>query len=265
MYQGSFLTPTMAGVSYYRALRANIPKNHPSQELPVTGVLLMADQPIDYSKSRVLTSSQEQREDQQIKDFEAAIAKIKNEYYLYFVGTNPKPPYLERNKLDALVRKTQMNLPKRTAQRFKMQQVLIKYQNMAEHWDRSLRGLEAGEKMPWVPLSRKLVKQHDEALENPQAAAPKPAAARANGSQASAYLAALRDPAAQEDDVRKIFNSYVAAKSKLGGDAGLSFEKFQQVISKQTSSILAKGASAVQFRIEISDEKVSLKAKALKD
>lgn len=226
----------------------------------------MADPPIDYSKARVLSSSQEQQEEQQIKDFEAAIARLKNEYYLYFIGTNPKPPYKERNQLDNKVRQIQQNLPKRTAQRFKMQQVLIRYQHQAEHWDRSLRGLEQGEKLPWVPLSRKLHRDlHLDEKDRHAAPAQPAAAAPANGSQASSYLAALSNPQEQVEDVRKIFNSYVAAKSKLGGDASLTFEKFQQVIAKQTGAILAKGAKAVQFRVEIADDKVSLKAKAVKD
>ena len=221
----------------------------------------VANPPVDYTKGRVLSSSQEHKEEQQIKDFEAAIARLKNEYYLYFIGTNPKPPYKERDKLDALSRQIQRDLPKRTAQRFKMQQVLIRYQHMAEHWDRSIRGVEAGEKMPWVPISRRPLRTEEPTETKAEQTRP----ATANGAQQSSYLAAIKDASSQEDDVRKIFNSYVAAKAKLGGDASLTFDKFQQAIAKQTSAILAKGAQAVQFRVEISEDKVALKAKPVKE
>lgn len=219
----------------------------------------MAQPPIDYTKGRSLTSDQEQREERLVKDFESALARLKNEYYLFFIGTNPKPPYKQRNDLDNTVRQIQRDLPKRTAQRFKMQQLLIRYQHMAEHWDRSLRGLESGERMAWVPISKR--PPQSEAEEKAGA----PPAASNGSAERSAYLAALRDPGSQEEDVRKIYNSYMAARAKTGTEGGPSFEKFQQVVAKQTQAIMDKGAQAVQFRVEISEDKVALKAKAVKD
>lgn len=222
----------------------------------------MAD-PIDYTRTRVLASGQEKREEDQIAELQAAIERVRTLYYLFFLGTNAKPPYKERNDLDNHARRVRNNLPKRTAQRFKMQQVLTRYQNLAEHWDKSLRGLEEGTRMPWVPISQRM---HVEAPPEPAASAASAAPpAASNGAEASGYLAALSDPGSQVEDVRKIYNSYIAARSKTGGEAGLSFEKFTEVVTRQTSSLLAKGAKAVQFRVEIADDKVSLKAKAVRD
>jgi len=222
----------------------------------------MADAPINYGKTRVLHSDQEGREERQIKELEAAMSKVGHEYRLYFNGAVPKAPFMARNQLDNLARWTRHNLPKRTAQRFKMQQILSRYQNLAEHWDRSMRGIEEGEELAWVAISRRIP---EEAAVQTDGGSQAKAAASTNNAQASAYLAALTDPSSQEEDVRKIYNSYVAARSKLGEEAGLSFDRFQQVVAKQTSAILAKGAVAVQFRVEIANDKVHLKAKALRD
>jgi hypothetical protein len=49
------------------------------------------------------------------------------------------------------------------------------------------------------------------------------------------------------------------------GEPGVQIESFQSLLAKQTSRILSeKGASAVEFRVETKDGKVSLKAKIVR-
>jgi len=57
----------------------------------------------------------------------------------------------------------------------------------------------------------------------------------------------------------------MAARKAGGETAGVKFEAFESLISKQASRILSQqGARAVDFRLESKDGKVSLKAKPVK-
>ena len=71
------------------------------------------------------------------------------------------------------------------------------------------------------------------------------------------------DPEQDVDEMRKVFNSYVAAKKKVGDDtSGADFEKFRTALVKQSRQLIDSGkAQAVAYRIEIQDGKVAIKAK----
>jgi hypothetical protein len=137
--------------------------------------------------------------------------------------------------------------------------LLSKVGSFQEFWDKTIRKVEEGERLSYVPISMREVVQE----EAPEEAAP------TNGRQSSPYLAKLTDPLdeTETDEVRKVYNSYLAAKEKIaGGPASLPFEKFQAAIAKQVEGILMKGgATAVAFRVEITDEKVALKARPVVD
>ena len=70
--------------------------------------------------------------------------------------------------------------------------------------------------------------------------------------------------AGDEDELRKVFNSFVAAKRKCGQDVSEgAFEGFKQKLGAQSQQIISSGkGSAVSYRIEVQDGKVAIKAKA---
>lgn len=213
---------------------------------------------IDYKNLRTLASHDTERAEEQLHDFHEAIDKVKLAYHLYFIGTQAKPPRDERAKLDRHARDVQQHMPSRTMDRFKMQSALIRYMHFCELWDKSIRKLEEGERIPWVAISRQAEEQ-ERAAQDARAASP---AAKPESSPA---LARLKDPMQEPDEVRKIWNSFVAAKKKVGEDGDIPFEKFQAAIARQTTALLSKGgAASVQYRIEIVDNKVAIKAKPLK-
>ena len=222
--------------------------------------------PVDYKSLRILQSEQVQKYEESIRELNEAIDKVKLAYHLYFIGTHKKFPREERAKLDRLALQSQQNMPTRTMERFRMQTALIRYTHFCEMWDKSIRKLEAGETVPWVAISRKAELEDEEnTARAAAAAAASPAASNGRG-ESSPALTRLTHPMEEQDEVRKIYTSYVAARKKVGDRGEVSFEKFQAAITKQTETLLSKvQASAVQYRVEIVDNKVAIKAKPIKD
>ncbi len=72
---------------------------------------------------------------------------------------------------------------------------------------------------------------------------------------------------AERDDaaVRALYDRFVEERQRTGEGAAPAYESFRQLIGKQTAKILgAKGARAVDFRLDTRDGKVALKAKVVK-
>ncbi|MFI5184884.1 MAG: MXAN_5187 C-terminal domain-containing protein, partial [Vicinamibacteria bacterium] len=65
--------------------------------------------------------------------------------------------------------------------------------------------------------------------------------------------------------VQALFERFIEARQEVGETGNVKFESFQKLIAQQASRILTeKGASAVDFRLETKDGKVSLKAKPVR-
>ena len=215
---------------------------------------------LDYTQLRVLTDADAEKTEQLCNELEDLMRRVKREYELWFYGTHPKPPHEMRNKLDTHVRLLRHKLPKRTADQFKIGTILFHYQTLVELWDKSVRKQEEAGTAPWMAVNRQNpLDALQDANEQRAEEAAKPVK--------SSYLARITSPEGSEDEMRKVFNSYVAAKKKVGEDVGgADFDKFSQALTKQAKGLIDSGkAKAVAYRVEIQDGKVSIKAKAEQD
>lgn len=212
---------------------------------------------IDYTQLRVLTDEDAERTERLVGELQDLIRAVRREYDLWFAGTTKKPPHELRNKLDTHVRLLRAKLPKRTADQFKLATVLQQYQTFAEHWDKSQRKAEEGGLAPWMSISHKNpLEELRAANEQRQEEAARPVA--------SSYIGRVAAPDQDVDEIRKVFNSFAAAKRKLGEAVpDADFDKFRAVIARQTKTLIDSGkAKAVAYRVEVQDGKVSIKAKA---
>lgn len=215
---------------------------------------------VDYSQVRVVADQEAERTDRLITELQELIRQVKREYELWFNGVNPKPPHELRNKLDSHVRLLRHKLPKRTADQFRIGTVLQLYQTFVDFWDKSARKSEEGGLAPWMAQSRRsLLDDLQRSNEERQEQVKKP--------ERSTYLAKITKPEEDVDEMRKVFNSYVAAKKKVGDDMGnADFDKFRAALVKQTKTLIDSGkANAVSYRVEIADGKVAIKAKGEKE
>jgi len=212
------------------------------------------------SELRTIGDSDSAKTAKVVRDLEGKIRKCKREYDLWFYGTNPQPPHQLRSQLDSHVRLMWAKLPKRTADAFKIGVVLQRYQSLVDLWDKSTRKMEEGGNIAWMAQGkRNPLHELEEANERRQEEA-----GQAQRKKAKSNYVARVTGAGDEEELRKVFNSFVAAKRKIGENVSdAAFDGFKAKLGQQSQKIISSGkASAVAYRIEIQDGKVAIKAKA---
>lgn len=224
----------------------------------------MADEPkqrTDYSQVRVIGDSDAAKTAKIVRELEQKITRCKREYDLWFYGTNPQPPHQLRSELDRHVRLLWAKLPKRTADAFKIGVILQKYQSLVDLWDKSTRKMEEGGTVAWMAQhKRNPLHELQEANERRQEEAGR---VKKKTADRSNYVASVKG-AGDEEELRKVFNSFVAAKRKVGQEiSDGAFEGFKAKLGQQSQQLISSGkAKSVAYRIEIADGKVAIKAKA---
>ena len=190
---------------------------------------------------------------------EKGIRQLQIEWEKFFGGVERKPPMDAKTRLEGLIRRYSNAEIRNNTDRFRFQNLTSRYQTFAELWAKRLRALEEGRPMglhgkaaamamppppPPVPMGERLA-----------------SAARAAGSNE----VRVKDPAADTEAVRTLFDRFLEARKQAGESAAVKFESFQKIIAQQSTRILnEKGAQAVDFRLETKDGKVSLKAKPVR-
>ncbi len=212
--------------------------------------------------------------EEEIRQIDSQITKLKIQFDLYFVGSVPRPPTGQRDSLDKQLKKLQFGL-KTSGDRFLYNAVLNKFNAYSELWLKNLRVKEEGAHLH--PLARRHAQQ---------AAAASAAAGGSNGSGAStaaAHTAARRkvgqrsgDPkgadswrisTTQRDEptLKKLYQSFITAKDQAGDQKKPSFDAFAREIARHTAAIKGQvDCETIDFRIYSKDNKVSIKAKPLK-
>jgi hypothetical protein len=188
---------------------------------------------------------------------EKSIRQLQIEWEKFFGGVEKKPPIDLKTRLEALIRRYSNAEIRNNTERFRFQNLTSRYQTFAELWAKRLRALEEGRPMGLHGRAA--------AMAAPPPPPPPMAPARAAAPRAGAGEVRVKDPSADTDAVRALFDRFLEARKQAGESAAVKFESFQKIIGQQATRILnEKGASAVDFRLETKDGKVSLKAKAVR-
>ncbi|HYV20738.1 MAG TPA: MXAN_5187 C-terminal domain-containing protein [Verrucomicrobiae bacterium] len=202
-------------------------------------------------------------------DFE--IRRLKVQYDLYFQGASPRPPTDQHGALSRAFRKLQGVELRNMAERFMYSSVVNKFNTFQELWNKMMRMKEEGARVH--PLAVRAAKRAAQAG-NGGSAGPippaKPPAAQAAGARPQtrkpAAAGAVRIQANQPDEakVRRLYESFIAARSQSGDARPLAFESFAREIARQTAALQAKNpCEAVEFKIYSKDNKVALKVRAV--
>jgi len=205
-------------------------------------------------------------------DFE--IRRLKVQYDLYFQGASPRPPTDQHGALSRAFRKLQGVELRNMAERFMYSSVVNKFNTFQELWNKMMRMKEEGARVH--PLAARAAKKAAQAG-NGGSAGPippsKPPAAPAAASAAAKSQArrpagsgGIRIQANQPDEakVRRLYESFIAARSQSGDARPLAFESFAREIARQTTALQAKNpCEAVEFKIYSKDNKVALKVRAV--
>ena len=187
---------------------------------------------------------------------EKSIRQLQIEWEKFFSGIERKPPVDLRTKLEGMIRRYSNAEIRSNTDRFRFQNLASRYQSFAELWAKRLRAMEEGRP---VGLHGKATAMAPPPMPHFEEARPPGASARA-GSEVR-----VKDASADTDAVRSLFDRFLEARKQAGEGGAVKFESFQKIIAQQSARILSeKGASAVDFRLETKDGKVSLKAKPVR-
>ena len=183
---------------------------------------------------------------------EKSIRQLQIEWEKFFSGLERKPPVDLRTKLEGMIRRYSNAEIRNNTERFRFQNLASRYQSFVELWAKRLRAMEEGRP---VGLHGKAAAMAPPPLSH---VAPPPARAESNEVR-------VKDASADTEAVRSLFDRFLEARKQSGESGGVKFESFQKIIAQQSARILnEKGASAVDFRLETKDGKVSLKAKPVR-
>jgi hypothetical protein len=170
-----------------------------------------------------------------------------------------KPPSDLKARVEALIRRYAGTEMRNNTERFRYQALTARYNTFSELWSKKLRAREEGKPLGVHGLKADMLPQ------TPPSAG---AASRAAASPAMAAFSSGEVRVARPDDpqaTRELFSRFLEARQAAGETAAVKFESFQKLIATQAGRILTeKGATAVDFRLETKDGKVSLTAKPVR-
>ena len=181
---------------------------------------------------------------------------------MFFAGRLPRLPWETRARVEALVRRYDRMSIQNTADRFRFNTVQSRYAMFCELWERHLKNQEQGRgrvggrpaaASPPTPLPK----------ETPpgEPAAPEPIAARSPAADRVVHVASLRDPTAQADRVKELYDRLAEAKREAG-EPPVPFDRVAALVRAQVEKFKTDGHD-VAFRVAVKDGKVSLTVKSV--
>jgi hypothetical protein len=184
-----------------------------------------------------------------------AIRQLQTRWDMFFTGVEKKPPHELQRRVEKIIRQYAFQEIRNNAERFRYQSLTARYNTFNELWQKRLRAREEGKAFGVHGLKAD--------------ALPPPAPAREHrmrtGEGGSGREFRVGSSSGDEAAVRALYDRYVEERERLGEGSAPPYESFRQLIGQQTSKILGdKDAKAVDFRLDSSHGKVSLKARIVK-
>ena len=191
------------------------------------------------------------------------IRRLKVQYDLYFIGSLPRPPIVQRDQLHRSIRHMEGVRIRNAATRFILNNLVNKFNVLVEMWNKRVRRREEGERVHPLAARAALREQQAAGLKpspRPQAA-PRPQRRPATTAPDSG---AWRVAASQADDsnLRGLYEDYLVAGRRAGEDKQADFSHFAKEIARQAAALKQKrDCEAVDFRIYCDGKKVKIKAR----
>src|SRR5258706_8025909 len=194
----------------------------------------------------------------ELRQIEGEIRKLKIEFDLYFIGANPKPPTDHRDALDKQIKKYQGTPMKSLGDRFLYNSIVNRFNAFSELWAKSLRAREEGVRVHPLALrqAHQAAKPENGGSAGPQAAAKAQLNGKATAQADRTWRIPVDRPA--DGELKTLYQSFIAAKDKAGDQKKPTFEAFAREIKKHAASIKGKvDCPAIDFKIDCKDKKVS--------
>jgi hypothetical protein len=210
--------------------------------------------------------------DEELNVLETQLRRLKIEYEVYFSNPTKRPPTDIEWKVLSLLRKFSDGGRMSFSQRFRYNEMAQRYAIYSDLWRKKSRIREEGYRRPQDALLavqgvRPEVEEH-KPHHNPVYGLSHAAVAAAGDAAAVSSQPFTMHTAADKDNtereqVERLFNTLVAAKSKAGEKVSGNLDSFSTFVQKKTQEIRNKyGCQDVEFSVELNDGHVKLKAKA---
>jgi hypothetical protein len=180
-----------------------------------------------------------------IDELAKQLEKLRLSYEQYFLGLEKREPSKERAHVQRLIREKSGSGVQNTRLKFRLQQLVARYNTFSVHWDRTLRLIEEGRYERDVFKAK--IHEKERGIQS--------------GSTPEKRMASPKAGAAI-DPIASLFEKYVAAKRQCGEDIGkTSYHQFQKTMKNQIDVIKKKtGATGVKFQISTESGKAKIKA-----
>jgi hypothetical protein len=184
-----------------------------------------------------------------------SIRQLQTKWEMFFSGIERKPPSELQRKIEGVIRQYAFQEIRNNTERFRYQSLTARYNTFNELWQKRLRAREEGKAFGVHGLKADVL--------------PPPAPEREHvvpaGGGGTGREFRVASPEGDDAAVRALYDRYVEERERLGEGGAPPYESFRQLIGQQTTKILGdKGAKAVDFRLDSSHGKVSLKARIVK-
>jgi hypothetical protein len=183
--------------------------------------------------------------ERELDQLAAELRRLESEYTKYFAGRSPRPPVELRAHVDRLFRQWDRRQGDSSAARFRLQSLQARFGTFVELWERAQRARDEGRA---GPMTRR-------GADSAEAPAPK--------LRDETYAAVLREPAAERDQVRSLYEAVMEARQQTGHEV-VPFAQFEELVTRQVAALRSKGASDVVFRVTVTDGRPNLTAKGVK-
>jgi hypothetical protein len=184
-----------------------------------------------------------------------SIRQLQTKWEMFFSGIERKPPSELQRKIEGVIRQYAFQEIRNNTERFRYQSLTARYNTFNELWQKRLRAREEGKAFGVHGLKADVL--------------PPPAPEREHvvpaGGGGTGREFRVASPEGDDAAVRALYDRYVEERERLGEGGAPPYESFRQLIGQQTAKILGdKGAKAVDFRLDSTHGKVSLKARIVK-
>src|SRR5689334_25046166 len=105
--------------------------------------------------------------DKQMIQLEAELRRLETEYNMFFAGRLKRPPYETKNRVDAMVKRTDRSFIRNTGDRFRFESIQNRYQKFLELVDRQMMNRELGRPTLGVKPQPSSVRKDDQAKPDP--------------------------------------------------------------------------------------------------
>ena len=206
--------------------------------------------------------------DEELTHLESQLRRLKIEYEVYFSNPTKKPPTDIEWKVLSLLRKFSDGGKLTFSQRFRYNEMAQRYAIYSDLWRKKGRIREEGYRRPQDALLSVQGVRPTDGIEPEHAVDGHPHAGVAAGTAVARakqepLTVQCSDPAAERDQVEKLYQALTEAKKKSGEPVAGNLDSFASFVQKKTAQIRQENnCQAVEYSVEMLDGQVKLKARA---